>query len=115
MVEIAGGFDPLGRKWADSVRITAEQIESADPEVLLIMPCGFSLNDSVEQARRFLREPRFANLAAVRNGEVYAVDAGYFSRPGLRVIDGTELLAHILHSNLYSWCGHEDAFRRVSE
>jgi iron complex transport system substrate-binding protein len=115
MVEIAGGFDPLWRKWADSVRVTAEQIERADPEVLLIMPCGFSLNDSVKQARQFLREPRFANLSAVRNREVYAVDAGYFSRPGLRVIDGTELLAHILHPNLYSWCGDEEAFRRVVE
>ena len=110
-LEIAGGFDSLGRKWKDSVRIRSEDLQSADPEIIVVMPCGFDLKGSLEQARRLARA--HPNLSAARNGQIYAVDAAYFSRPGLRVIDGAELLAHILHPDRVAWRGPEGAFARV--
>lgn len=94
-LEIAGGFDPLGRKWKDSVRVSIEDVKDSDPEIIIVMPCGFDLKGSIEQARLFARE--HADLRAVKDGQLFAVDAAYFSRPSLRVIEGAELLAHILH------------------
>lgn len=112
-VEIAGGHDILGRKWADSVRVSWEQLVEAAPEVVIIMPCGFGLAKSVEFTREFLAHPMAAMLPAVRNGRVYAVDAAYFSRPGLRVVDGVELLGHLLHPLLFDWNGDQGAYARV--
>jgi hypothetical protein len=113
MVEIAGGIDTLGRKWADSVRVKWEDIAKASPEVLIVMPCGFDLEGSVAQVDQLLKIPICGNLPAVQTGHVYAVDAAYFSRPSLRVVDGTELLAHILHPEFVPWHGRADAFRLV--
>lgn len=113
MVEIAGGIDVLGRKWADSVRVKWDDIAKASPEVLIIMPCGFDLDGSVTQAEQLLKHPACATLPAVQAGRVYAVDAAYFSRPSLRVVDGTELLAHILHPELCPWTARNDAFRLI--
>jgi iron complex transport system substrate-binding protein len=95
LLEIAGGFDPLGRKWKDSVRVSVEEVKNSDPEIIIVMPCGFDLKGSLEQARRFASE--HGDLRAVKDQQLFAVDAAYFSRPSLRVIEGAELLAHILH------------------
>lgn len=105
-LEIAGGFDPLGRKWKDSVRVRIEDVINAEPEIVIAMPCGFGLEGATQQAREFA--PKFP-----RRAEVYAVDAAYFSRPSLRVIDGVELLAHILHSDRVAWRGPKNAFARL--
>ncbi|HUS37725.1 MAG TPA: ABC transporter substrate-binding protein, partial [Verrucomicrobiae bacterium] len=94
-LEIAGGFDSIGRKWNDSVRVSVEDVKKSDPEVVIVMPCGFDLQGSIEQAERFARE--HGDLSAVKRGQLFAVDAAYFSRPSLRVIEGVEMLTHILH------------------
>ena len=68
-----------------------------DPEMLLLMPCGFHLAETVEEWARTPRPAWYGDLPAVRRGQVFAVDgSSYFSRPGPRVIDGIELLAEIL-------------------
>ena len=110
-LEIAGGFDPLGRKWKDSVRVSIDDVISADPEIIIVMPCGFGLEGATQQAFEFAS--KYSRLGAVKNGRVYAVDASYFSRPSLRVIDGTELLAHILHPNRFEWRGPKKAYARI--
>ena len=110
-LEIAGGFDSLGRKWKDSVRVSIEDIVSADPEVIIVMPCGFSLEGATQQAGEFAS--KYSHLTAVKSGRVYAVDASYFSRPSLRVVDGAELLAHILHPNRCEWGGAKKAYARI--
>jgi iron complex transport system substrate-binding protein len=112
-MEIAGAFDPLGRKWMDSVRVRIDDVASADPEIIIVMPCGFGLNDAMKQAREFAL--KYPDLRAVRDRQVYAVDASYFSRPSLRVIDGTELLAHILHPDCVQWRGATDGFARIGK
>ena len=115
MVRIAGGFDKLGREGADSVRIQWEDVLQWKPEVLIVMPCGFGLEKAVEETRQLTSYPGWGDLPAVRNGRVYAVDANsYFARPGPRVVEGTELLAHLLHPELFEWKGPANAFRRLA-
>ncbi len=114
MVEIAGGIDALGRKGADSVRIAWQALLAWAPEVLVVAPCGYHLEKSLEQVSRLERLPEWSTLPAVRNERVYAVDAdSYFARPGPRVVDGVALLAHLIHPELFSWHGPREAFASV--
>lgn len=114
MTEIAGGVDLLSRRGEDSVRISWNEVVKWAPEVLIVAPCGFHLDKVLEQAPQLFRCPGWADLPAVRQGRVYAVDANsYFARPGPRVIDGTELLAYLIHPELFSWDGPKDAFQKL--
>ena len=114
MVRIAGGVDELGREAADSVRIPWKEVLQWAPEILIVMPCGFGLTKATEQARILSGYPGWPDIPAVRDGRVYAVDANaYFARPGPRVVDGTELLAHITHPGLFAWNGPANAFQRL--
>jgi iron complex transport system substrate-binding protein len=114
MVRIAGGIDELGRERADSVRISWNDVLQWAPEILIVMPCGCGLEKAAEEARRLCSNPGWSSLPAVRESRVYAVDANsYFARPGPRVVEGTELLAHLLHPTAFGWSGPSDAFRRL--
>jgi iron complex transport system substrate-binding protein len=114
MIDLAGGQDDLARRGADSVRIAWEQVQSYAPEVLVVMPCGYGLTKAASLAQGLRAYPGWNELPAVRSGQVYVVDANsYFARPGLRVVDGTELLAHLLHPQLIGWDGPADAFLRL--
>ena len=98
MIECAGGHDALARRGGDSVRVSWDQIATWAPEVLIVSPCGAHLESAVLQTRALLEQTRWSEIPAVQAGEVYAVDASsYFARPGPRVFDGIEILAHILH------------------
>ena|SRR5215469_10502199 len=114
MVELAGGQDALGRKGADSVRISWTDIAGLSPEILVVSPCGFGVEEAAEQAKQLLQQPGWNDLPAVLNDRVFAVDANaYFSRPGPRVVDGVELLAHLIHPELCDWHGSQNAFRQI--
>ena len=114
MVLIAGGVDELGRKGADSVRIPWDDVLKWSPEVLIVTPCGFNLDKVIEQAPQLAAYPGWADLPAVREGRVFAVDANsYFARPGPRVVEGTELLAHLIHPRLFAWTGSAKAYQRL--
>jgi len=114
MVEIAGGVDALARKGADSVRIPWSDVVMWAPEILIVTPCGFNLEKVIEQMPRLMSYPGWSNVPAVRDGKVYAVDANsYFARPGPRVVEGTELLAHLFHPDLFGWEGPSSAFLKV--
>ncbi len=93
MIEIAGGLDVAGQAGQKSPQVEWEQLGGLDPEVIVAMPCGWYLDDSRAQALRY-RE-RLESLGADRS---FAVDAAStFSRPGPRLVDGVELLAHLFH------------------
>ena len=114
MVALAGGVDELGRLGTDSVRISWDTVLAWAPEVLVVMPCGFGLAKAFDEAQMLLDYPGWGDIPAVRNGRVYVVNANaYFARPGPRVVDGTELLAHLIHPQLFTWDGDPDAFRRL--
>jgi iron complex transport system substrate-binding protein len=114
MVELAGGVDALGRKGRDSVRVSIEEIARWSPEVLIVSPCGFSTEKAVAQAKQLLQQPGWSGMPAVQNGRVFAVDANaYFARPGPRVVEGVELLAHLIHPEIFKWDGPADAFEKI--
>jgi iron complex transport system substrate-binding protein len=95
MISAAGGDDPLGQLGADSRRITWDDIAVSDPELIIVAPCGYGLQEAVAVANR---------LPQVTDATVYAVDANsYFARPGPRVAEGVELLAHLFHPDLFAW------------
>jgi iron complex transport system substrate-binding protein len=92
----AGGWDLLGADGERSVQTTWDAIGEVDPEMLLLMPCGFHLAETVAEWGQTPRPAVYAELAAVRRERIFALDgSAYFSRPGPRVIDGIELLAEI--------------------
>jgi len=95
MIASAGGYDPIGKGGADSRRMTWDEIIGADPEVIIVAPCGYGLADSMKLA---------TGLRNRTSATVYAVDANsYFARPGPRVAEGVELLGHIFHPQLVPW------------
>jgi iron complex transport system substrate-binding protein len=97
MVLLAGGDPVLATPAEKSVRITWQQVAEADPEVLVLMPCGYDLAQTLEQFRALTLPPEWHALSAVRSGQVYAVNgSAYFSRPGPRLVDGLEVLHSIL-------------------
>lgn len=114
MVKVAGGIDELARKGTDSVRIPWTDVLKWSPEILIFSPCGFNLEKALEQISHLQAQLGWGELPAVRSGRVYAVDANsYFARPGPRVVNGTELLAHLIHPELFNWNGPDDAFRSI--
>jgi iron complex transport system substrate-binding protein len=114
MVTIAGGVDALAREGEDSVRIPWDDVVQWAPEVLIVTPCGFNLEKVIEQTQQLPSYPGWSELPAVREGRVYAVDANsYFARPGPRVVDGTELLAHLIHPDLFPLTGSASAYQRL--
>ena len=104
-VRRAGGWDLLGRIGEPAVEATWEELRDVDPEQLMLIPCGFDAPRTADEWRRgeATRPPWMADLSAVRDGEVYALDgSAYFSRPGPRVIEGVELLAELFDPALAS-------------
>jgi iron complex transport system substrate-binding protein len=96
LIEYAGGEDVLGLPGEQSEERSWEEVRLADPDIVVVMPCGFDAELAYREA-----EMHRDQLSAIGAGEVVAVDAAaYFSRPGPRIVDGLELLAHIIHPEL---------------
>jgi iron complex transport system substrate-binding protein len=95
----AGGLDILGVAAQPSRWIEWDEIVASEPEVMVLMPCGFGLSATVALAPDVVRRAGFRDLPCARSGRVAAVDgSSYFNRPGPRIVDGLELLAAILRT-----------------
>jgi iron complex transport system substrate-binding protein len=97
LIEYAGGEDVLGFAGEQSEERSWQEVTASQPDVVIVMPCGYDAEIAHREAEMHRDE-----LAAIGAGEVVAVDAAsYFSRPGPRIVDGLELLASILHPELF--------------
>jgi iron complex transport system substrate-binding protein len=97
LISFAGGDDLLGFPGENSEERTWGELAAVSPDIVIVMPCGYDAEIAHREAEMHRDE-----LAALGAGEVVAVDASsYFSRPGPRIVDGLELLAHILHPELF--------------
>ncbi len=97
LIEYAGGEDVLGFAGEQSEERSWEEVAASQPDVVVVMPCGYDAEIAHREA-----EMHRDQLSALGAGEVVAVDAAsYFSRPGPRIVDGLEVLAHILHPELF--------------
>ena len=101
-IQRAGGWELLGAAGERSVETTWDAVREVDPQMLVLMPCGFHLRETVAEWERTPRPASWLELTAVRRGQVFAVDgSAYFSRPGPRVIDGIEMLAEIFDPDAF--------------
>jgi iron complex transport system substrate-binding protein len=101
-VAFAGGAPGFGQAGRPSTTTTAEEIRAYAPEVIVLIPCGYYKEDILRQLPHANLPAGWNELPAVKNGEVWATDAtSYFSRPGPRVVEGVEILARILHPEIF--------------
>jgi len=103
MVEIAGGINGLSKPKEQSRRTSLEEIKKFDPDKIILMPCGFNIDRTIKEYKsttRLNNNQEWTNLRAIKNNELYVVDAGsYFSKPGPRTVTGIEILAKIISPN----------------
>ena len=92
-VEWAGGTDGLGIAGKNSRWLKWEEVRAYDPEVILTMPCSYSIRQTLKEKRRLTSRPGWKNLSAVKSGRVYAVAGEFFHHAGPRLINGVELMA----------------------
>jgi iron complex transport system substrate-binding protein len=98
LLRFAGGEPILGHDGAPTGAIAWSSIVEADPEVLILAPCGFPIAQTLRELPKLATRPGFCTMRAVRGGQVYAVDGNqFFNRPGPRLIDSAEIAAAILH------------------
>ena len=98
LVCIAGGVSILAEDGKHSPYVEWDDIRLQDPEILILMPCGFPIERTLREVDILLQLPGFGQLKAVKNNRVYIADGNwYFNRPGPRIVDSIEILAEIIH------------------
>ena len=111
-VEIAGGIALLGKSGAKSVTTTYEEIYESNPDVMVMIQCGYYTEDILRQLENTTFPANWREIPAIKNGEVWALDASsYFSRPAPRVVDGAEILAKIFHPEIFGAPTETEAVR----
>ncbi|MCE2390927.1 MAG: cobalamin-binding protein [Proteobacteria bacterium] len=102
LVEFAGGIDCLGNPFEPSTTVSWERVAASDPDAILVALCGFGEERSLEDVELLREEPGWKSLRAVREGRAYLTDGNaYFNRPGPRLLDSLEILAHALHPRVH--------------
>jgi iron complex transport system substrate-binding protein len=118
LVEIAGGDDALAVRHRPSYRVAWQDVLDFAPEIIVLTCCGFDVERASRESRILAGFPGAHGLPAIRNNQVFATDsAAYFARPGPRIVDSLEILAHIIHPEMIPAPQLPGAFRklRVSE
>src|SRR6266516_822648 len=114
MVDYAGGFEGLGRLGKPSHRIGWDEVLDYQPEIIVLSPCGFDLNGVMEELHVLASYTGWDGIPAFKSSKIYAVNASaYFSRPGPRIVQGLELLAQIIHPELFQEAARGEDVRRV--
>ena len=117
MIEIAGGENLISLEKMPSRKMKLEEIKEANPDIIVVMPCGFDVKRTVNEYKKALAgNPEWNELKAVKENNVYAVDANsYFSKPSLRTITGIEVLASIFHPDVFGDLQlPEDSFMKIN-
>ena len=103
MVEIAGGSNTFGDKDTGTFKLEWEEVVERRPDVIVMMPCGFDVKRGLEDIPILAEREGWKDLPAVRNDRVYVVDASaYTSRSGPRLVTGLEIMAEMIHPELFS-------------
>jgi iron complex transport system substrate-binding protein len=102
LVGMAGGEALFGEAGAHSPWMEWDALREADPDCLIVLPCGFDLERTAREMETLVARPGFAELRAVRGGRVFLTDGNqYFNRPGPRLVESLEILAEILHPDRF--------------
>ena len=117
MIEVAGGENLISLEKMPSRKMKLEEIKEANPDIIVVMPCGFDVKRTINEYKKVLAgNPEWNELKAVKENNVYAVDANsYFSKPSLRTITGIEILASIFHPDVFGDLQlPEDSFMKIN-
>jgi len=117
MIEVAGGENLISLEKMPSRKMKLEEIKEANPDIIVVMPCGFDVKRTINEYKKVLAgNPEWNELKAVKENNVYAVDANsYFSKPSLRTITGIEVLASIFHPDVFGDLQlPEDSFMKIN-
>lgn len=107
LVDLAGGENLFGVKAKHAPQVTWNEVIKTDPDKIIVMPCGFDLPKTRDEMHFLTDHPEWNNLKAVQNNEVYLTDGNhFFNRPGPRLVESVEILAEIIHPDLFSY-GHK--------
>jgi iron complex transport system substrate-binding protein len=103
MIQIAGGINMISKIGEHSRRLEFQEVIKSDPDIIIMMPCGFDTKRTILEYNNILKENKIWNsLKAVKNGQIFAVDANsFFSKPSIRTIDGLEILAKIIQPDKF--------------
>jgi len=116
LVRRAGGRDELAREGYPSTQIPWRRIADYDPEIIVLMPCGFTLGRTLEEFAHIARPEEWNGLRAVQSGCVYAVHgSAYFNRPGPRIVTGLQILAEIIHPEVFRRTTPPEAWLRLAQ
>ena len=103
MIQIAGGKNMISKTGEHSRRLNMDEISKSNPDIIILMPCGFDTHRIVTEYAKILEHDESWNaLNAVRNNQIFAVDANsFFSKPSIRTVEGIEILAKIIHPEIF--------------
>jgi iron complex transport system substrate-binding protein len=103
MVELAGGSNTFGDKDTGTFQLEWDEVVERQPEVIIMMPCGFDVKRGLQDVPILAQKEGWESLPAVKNNRVYVIDAGaYTSRSGPRLVAGLEIMAEMIHPELFS-------------
>ena len=116
MVETAGGTNGISTIGKSSRRMKIQEVAAFDPDMIVLMPCGFDISRMLKEYTILANNIEWKSLRAVKNNKIFAVDANsYFSKPGPRTITGLEILAKIIHPELFGDLQvHQDSFVQIN-
>lgn len=107
LVEKAGGVNLFGEAGKHSPWMTWEEVVARDPDIIFVSPCGFDNARTLQEMHLLRDKPQWNGLKAVSSGRVYVADGNqYFNRPGPRLAESLEILAEVIHPNVFNF-GHE--------
>ena len=103
MIEIAGGVNMISKTGEHSRRLDIDEIVKVNPDIIVLMPCGFDTQRTIKEYEKFLKnKEQWINLDAVKKNQIFAVDANsFFSKPSIRTIEGIEILAKIIQPDKF--------------
>jgi iron complex transport system substrate-binding protein len=107
LVEMAGGVNLFGESGKHSPWMTWDELVAKDPDIIFVSPCGFDIARTLEEMSLLSSKPEWQDLKAVSDARVFVADGNqYFNRPGPRLVESLEILAEVIHPNLFHF-GHE--------
>jgi iron complex transport system substrate-binding protein len=114
LVAMAGGTNLFGSAGEHSPWMKFDQLAAADPDVIVIAPCGFAIPRTMEELPELQKDPRWARLKAVRGATVFVADGNqYFNRPGPRIVESVEILAELIHPEAFRFDHEGSGWRRI--
>jgi iron complex transport system substrate-binding protein len=114
LVHMAGGVNLFGTAGKHSPWLTWDTILAQDPDVIVVLPCGYNLAATRREMVALTRKPDWSQLRAVRNRHVYLTDGNqYFNRPGPRLVESLEILAELLHPKECTFCHERTGWERL--